>query len=152
MVRQPRLVGAFLLVIAGISAGTESDERAILETYKAWVEVTNQKDIDRWATFLASNPYFFPSDSPPLTTAKQITEYYARSFADLRFSLDCEQERVDVSESGGMAWSRGRCNATFTGLNGETATGKSRWLKVWIKQSDGSWRCRVNSWRNVDQP
>ena len=58
---------------------------------------------------------------------------------------------VDVSESGEMAWSRGECKATFTGPGDTTATGRSRWLKVWIKQPNGSWRCRVNTWRNVDQ-
>jgi ketosteroid isomerase-like protein len=147
----PRLLVAFLALMAGMSAAEESDERAIHVTYDAWVEATNRKDIEEWSTFLAMNPYFFPADSPPLTSAEEIIDYYARSFSDPRFALDCEQEHVDVSESGGMAWSRGRCNATFTGPDGKEASGSSRWFKVWIKQSDDTWRCRVNSWRNVDQ-
>jgi ketosteroid isomerase-like protein len=134
-----------------MSAAADSDERAIRETYDDWVEATNRKDIEDWSTYLAMNPYFFPADSPPLTNTEEVIEYYARSFSDPWFSLDCQQEHVEISESGRMAWSRGSCIATFSGPDGEKARGASRWFKVWIKRSDGSWRCRVNSWRNVDQ-
>jgi ketosteroid isomerase-like protein len=141
---------AFSLAACSKALVTEADEQAILETYKAWVEATNAKDIEKWSTFLAINPYFHPADSSPLTNTEKIISYYERSFADPMFSLDCRQEHVDVSASGEMAWSRGECTAAFTGADGNEASGTSSWLKVWIKQSDGSWRCRVNIWRNID--
>ena len=148
----PRLLASFLFLLASISVAEESDERAIHETYAAWLEAANRKDIEEWASYLAVNPYFFPADSPPLTSTQDVIDYYARSFSDPRFSLDCKQEYVDVSESDGMAWSHGKCSFTFTSPDEQKANGTSRWLKVWIKQSDGAWRCRVNSWRVVDQP
>ena len=129
----------------------ESDEQSIQKTYRAWVGATNEKDIEKWSAFLATNPYFHPADSLPLASTDEVISYYARSFADPLFSLDCKQEYVDVSESGKMAWSRGKCKATFSGPDGKEASGGSRWLKVWIKQPDGTWRCRVNTWKNVDE-
>ena len=143
---------AAALAGCSITLVTETDEQSIQNTYKAWVEVTNEKDIEKWSAFLATNPYFHPADSAPLVNSDEIISYYERSFADPNFSLDCVQEYVDVSASGEMAWSRGKCEATFTGPDGSRATGASRWFKVWIKQSDGSWRCRVNTWKNVGQP
>lgn len=138
---------------ANLSAiAAETDEQSIHETYKSWVDATNEKDIEKWSTFLAASPYFHPADSPPLANTEAVLSYYERSFADPRFSLDCKQEYVDVSESGKMAWSRGFCNATYTGADGNDASGTTRWYKVWIKQPDGSWRCRVNTWRNGDRP
>lgn len=142
---------ATVVATGSISGAADSEELSIRDTYIAWVKATNEKDIGRWSAFLADNPYFSPADSPPLASAGEVISYYEQSFADPYFSLDCEQEHVEVSESGEMAWSRGRCNATFTGTDGERASGTSRWFKVWIKQSNGSWRCRVNSWKNVDQ-
>lgn len=142
---------AMTIAAGSTSIAAESDELAIRKTYNAWVEATNRKDIEEWSTFLATSPYFFPADSPPLADTEAVIDYYARSFSDPWFSLDCEQKHVDVVGSGNMAWSRGSCSATFTGADGEKASGTSRWFKVWIKQSDGSWRCRVNSWKNVDQ-
>lgn len=135
-----------------ISEAADSEELSIHRTYVAWVNATNEKDIEKWSTFLADDPYFSPADSPPLTGADEVVSYYERSFADPLFSLDCEQEHVEVSESGKMAWSRGNCDATFTGPDGKMASGTSRWFKVWISQLDGSWRCRVNAWKSVNQP
>ena len=140
---------SFAACSKGLAA--ETDEQSIHETYRAWVEVTNEKDLEKWSTFLDSSPYFHPADSSPLANTDEIISYYARSFADPRFSLDCTQQHVDVSASGEMAWSRGECQGTFTGPDGNEASGKSRWLKVWVKQSDGSWRCRVNTWKNINQ-
>ena len=141
---------AIMAATGSVSIAADSDESSIHDTYDAWVEASNERDIEKLSTFIADNPYFSPADAPPLTSTDEVIGYYKRSFADPWFSLDCEQEHVEVSESGRIAWSRGNCNATFTGSDGEKARGTSRWFKVWIKQSNGSWRCRVNSWRNVD--
>ncbi len=147
------VVTALAFSFAGCSTKSmrEADEQSIRDTYNAWVEATNEKDIEKWSMFLATNPYFHPADSTPLTNTDEVVGYYERSFADPRFSLACQQDYVDVSDSGEMAWSRGECRATFTGPEGIEASGSSRWFKVWIKQPDGSWLCRVNTWRSVEQ-
>ena len=153
MVFVSRILRAALIavVLTGSAANaTESDALAIGRTYVAWVEATNDKDIDRWSSFLAEAPYFFPADSPPLTSTEAILAYYAKSFADPYFSLDCEQLDVHVSLSGDMAWSRGACKATFSLPDGSKGRGSSQWLKVWTKYPDGSWRCRINSWKSED--
>ena len=133
-----------------VANAAESEERAIHETYRAWVAVTNEKDIVKWSAFLAQDPYFYPAESSPLTSTGAVIDYYEKSFADPWFSLDCEQEHVEIPESGEMAWSYGTCHATFSGPDGKKASGTSRWFKVWIRQADGSWRCRVNTWKYVD--
>jgi ketosteroid isomerase-like protein len=149
-----RLAGIFIatVVIGGsISSAADPEVQSIHETYAAWVEAANDRDIAKWSAFLSDDPYFVPPDSPPLTSTTEVIDYYSKSFSDEWFSLDCVQEQVELSESGDMAWARGVCNATFTGPDGEKATGTSRWFKVWMKQPDGSWRGRVNTWQYVDQ-
>ena len=139
------------VMVGTVSNAADPEEQAIHETYNAWVEAANEKDIAKWSTFLADNPYFSPADSPPLTSTSEVIDYYKREFSDSWFSLDCEQEEVEISDSGEMAWTRGICNATFTGPDGQKANGTSHWFKVWEKQSDGSWRGRVNTWKYVDK-
>ena len=138
---------AIALAVPATSA-SDSDVEAIEKTYASWVRVTNDKDIIRWSSFLAQDPYFFPADSRPLINREAVLAYYEKSFADPYFSLDCEQLEVHVSQAGDMAWSRGACNATFTLPDGSKGHGSSQWLKVWMKHSDGSWKCRINSWRS----
>ena len=143
--------GLFALFLAVSSAdAADSDVQAIEKTYVAWLEVTNEKDITKWSSFLAKDPYFSPADAPPLTNRQAVLAYYEKSFSDPKFSLDCEQLDVHVSQSRDMAWSRGLCEATFTGPDDKKGSGSSRWLKVWTKYPDGSWKCRVNSWKFKD--
>lgn len=136
------------ILFAGSTAvAAVSDEQLIEDTYNAWVEASNEKDIVKWSSFLADDPYFSPADASPLTTREAILDYYKESFSDPEFSLDCEQLEVHVAQSGEMGWSRGVCNATFTGPDGRKASGSSRWFKVWTRQPDGTWKGRVNSWK-----
>ena len=137
---------AVIVLFATGAFATDNDVRLIEDTYDEWVRVTNTKDIDRWWTFVAPGAVFTPPGEPVLQTEEAIREFYERSFADPIFSLDCRQQSVEMADSGNMAWSRGSCNATFTNSNGQEATVKSRWFKVWLKQADGSWKCKVNTW------
>jgi len=141
-------IALFLVVSAADAA--DSDVQAIERTYRAWVEATNEKDITKWSSFLAQDPYFSPADSQPLTSREAVLAYYETSFSDPQFFLDCEQLEIHVSTSGDMAWSRGVCEATFTMSDGSKGHGSSRWLKVWTKYPDGSWKGRINSWKSED--
>jgi len=121
-------------------------EQHIHNAYQKWVKATNAKDIEQWASFLAPNAIFHPPNHPALNGNAEIKEYYLESFADERFSLVCNQDTVEVSEAEDFAWSKGSCEATFTGPDGKEARGKSKWVKVWERQSNGEWKCKINSW------
>ena len=137
---------AAVICIAPVLFAAESEEGLIEKTYDEWVQVTNTKDIDRWWTFVAPGAVFTPPGEPVLRTEEAIRGFYEKSFADPNFSLDCKQLSVEIAESGDMAWARGSCKATFTDPNGQAASGNSRWFKIWLKQTDGSWKCKVNIW------
>ena len=131
---------------ASASNAADTDVQIINSTYEAWEEAANEKDLEKWSSFVADDPYFLPPDAPALTSKKEVLDYIQNSFSDPEFSLECEQLKVDISESGDMAWSHGLCNATFTGPDRNTGKVTSRWIKVWVKQLDGSWQGRVNAW------
>lgn len=136
-----------LFIAVPVANAGDADVQAIETTYRAWVEATNEKNIETWSSFLANSPYFSPADSPPLTSREAVLAYYEKSFSDPWFSLDCEQLEVQVAKSGDMAWSRGKCEATYTTPDGSEGRGSSQWIKVWTKYPDGSWKCRINSWK-----
>jgi ketosteroid isomerase-like protein len=127
-------------------AQQETHSEAIDNAYRDWVDATNAKDLNRWASFLAPDPLFLPPNHPALRGEPAIRDFYARLFTDNRFSLNCHQEQVKVAEAQDMAWSTGSCEATFTGPDGDAATGSSKWAKVWMRLPNGDWKCALNSW------
>jgi ketosteroid isomerase-like protein len=70
------------VMVGTVSNAADPEEQAIHETYNAWVEAANEKDIAKWSTFLADNPYFSPADSPPLTSTSEVIDYYKREFSE----------------------------------------------------------------------
>ena len=48
------------------SSDREAQRAAIDDAYREWVGATNERDLDRWASFLATEPLFLPPDHPPL--------------------------------------------------------------------------------------
>ena len=148
--RVPLALSVLLLSVGTSNNAAATDEEEIERTYNEWVQATNEKDLKKWSTFLAADAYFLPPDSTPLTSKDAILEYYRDSFADPAFSLDCQLLEVHVADSAEMAWARGVCSATFTNCEGSIANGVSRWFKVWVKQPDGLWKGRVNTWKYVD--
>jgi len=142
------VLGAALFVcfLPSFALAETSAEIAIEKAYNSWVDATNAKDIDRWSAFLAKDVLFLPPDSAVLDTEDKIRRYYIQLFSDRNFSLDCRQLSTRISVSGEMAWATGVCRATFTGADGDIAHGASKWAKVWVKQSDGVWKCQLNIW------
>ena len=55
--RQIVLLTTVLLGVLTTEAA-ETDERTIEDTYKVWVEATNEKNISKWSSFLATDPFF----------------------------------------------------------------------------------------------
>jgi len=146
---RPTLSAVLLLLpaVAGHAIAQQEVHRQAIDTaYRNWVDATNARDMDRWATFLAPNPLFLPPDHQALRGEPAVREFYERLFADHNFSLDCRQEQIELAESEDMAWSTGTCEGTYTGPDGEVARGSTTWAKVWIRQPRGEWRCVVNSW------
>jgi ketosteroid isomerase-like protein len=99
------IISIVALTFGRIAFGApESDATIIEQNYKAWVQVTNARDLELWSSYLAPDASFMPPDAPLLDTRDAILDYYQK------------------------------------------ASGTSRWFKVWLKQADGSWKCRVNTW------
>jgi len=152
-----KLIPILATVVALVAGGCapqvdiEADKAAIEKLYPAWVETVNSRDLEAWASFLAPDARFQPPNQSALKTHEEIVNLYKVFFEDPRFVLDCHQDQVVVAGSGDIAWSRGTCDGTFTGPDGEAASIKTKWLKVWQKQPDGEWKNLVNMW-NSDLP
>jgi uncharacterized protein (TIGR02246 family) len=130
-------------------ARQEAHRKAIEKAYADWVDAANDKDLNRFASFLAPDALFLPPNHPALRGERAIRNFYSLLFADSRFSLRCRQERVEVAKSEELAWSTGTCELTFTGPDGDADQDSSKWVKVWKRLSNGEWKCAVSSWSST---
>ena len=67
------------------------------------------------------------------------------------FSVTWEATRVEVSAAGDLAYSMGTYEYSLKDAEGNPVSGKGKFVDIWKKQADGSWKAAVGI-GNSDQP
>jgi ketosteroid isomerase-like protein len=89
---------------------------------------------------------FFAEDGAMIRSAGTVTgraairEEMSKAFADTAFSLRWEPLQSDVGATGDLGYTNGRYEARFRDAKANAAMRTGRYLTVWKKQADGSWK------------
>ncbi len=73
-----------------------------------------------------------------ITGRAAIREDMAKAFADTAFTLTWEPLQSDAS--GDLGYTNGTYEARFRDAKGNAMTRTGRYLTIWKKQADGSWK------------
>jgi uncharacterized protein (TIGR02246 family) len=161
MVRNTSLI--VCLALATLTAGCSNapapppdtraaDVQAVKDIEAASLKDAAAKDPDKWATYFAEDASgLFPGDGM-LNGKADIRAAMATYFADPNFSLTLQSTRVMASKGGDMAYSQGTYTMTVTNpKTKKPITDKGKYLTVYTKQTDGSWKAVAHTF-NSDSP
>lgn len=73
-----------------------------------------------------------------------IRASYAEMFSRPGFSLTWEPIEAVVSASGDLGYTLGRWRSRSVHADGKTVTGQGKYVTIWKKQKDGSWKAAVD--------
>jgi len=65
--------------------------------------------------------------------------------ADKNFALSFGPTKIEVSKSGDLAYELGDYSLTVSDKKGRAQTTKAKYVVVWGKQADGSWKALVDA-------
>ena len=75
-----------------------------------------------------------------------------RHLADPKFALDFQSTKVVASKGGDMVYSQGTYHMTMTNpKTKKPMTDKGKYLTIYMKQADGSWKAVADTY-NSDSP
>jgi uncharacterized protein (TIGR02246 family) len=124
-----------------------ADTAAIRRLESDWNQAESTKDVDKITAFYADDASLYTSGMPAITGKANIVAFYKTAVADKNFSFTWPPSTVVVvSKSGDMAYTEG--TYTFTYTDSKTKKGmteKGKYLEVYTKQADGSWKDEVDS-------
>jgi uncharacterized protein (TIGR02246 family) len=137
---------ALAIVVAGGCGGSHrinfsDEEAAIRRTDADWLAAAASHDLNRVLPFWADDPAILAPGAPPIVGKEAIRIYVTESFAAPGFSITWKTEKVEVSQSGDLAYSTGTNRISLNGPDGKSLTEEGRGVTIWKKQTDGSWRC-----------
>ncbi len=138
------LTGVLMLVSMSLMAqtargGGSADRGALLAADLAFAKATAEKGLEGWLSWFAPDAKIFPPGEAVIEGLDAIKAYYAKTGFDPK-PLTWKPAFADLAASGDLGYTVGYASWPGTGEKGQTITRGSKYLTVWKKQADGSWK------------
>lgn len=123
----------------------EAERRALMDADRAFADATATRGVDGWTAFFTDDGVMLPAGAPLTEGKPAIRARMARSLTYPGFSLLWQPLRAEVSRSGDLGYTIGRFEASTTSKTGErTVLQRGKYVSIWRKQKDGSWKVAVD--------
>lgn len=122
-----------------------ADEAAIPAADAAWSAAAGAKDAATTVSFYADNAVLMAPGAPVTTGKDAILKAFTGMMADKNFALSFAPTKVEVSKSGDLAYDVGDYSLSISDPKGKGQTVKGKYVVVWGKQADGSWKALVDA-------
>ncbi len=154
MVAKLVLVGSLGLVMpaavpvvsAAAPSAMNAEAMALARVDDDWSLAAASRDGEKVASFYAEDGVAYPPNVPEAigrAAAKKVWAY----FADPTFSISWKTLNAEVS--GDFGYTRVAYENSFKRSKGKTVQQKGKYLCVWKKQGDGTWKAIHHMW-NAD--
>jgi uncharacterized protein (TIGR02246 family) len=122
-----------------------ADEAAIRALDSDWVKAVEAKNADQSASFYADDGALLPPGAAVATGKEAIRAAWAGLMSTPGFALTFTPAKVEVSKGGDLAYELGDYELTTNDKKGRPQTVKAKYVVVWGRQADGSWKVRVDA-------
>ena len=117
-----------------------ADERAIREAELEWWGVTVAKNLERTVAFYADEASMFPPNAPLATGKEAIRAVWSPLLTTPGVAISGQTTKVEVSRGGDLGYTTGTYQLTAPDPAGKPVTDRGKYVVVWKKQADGSWK------------
>ncbi|HEX6715719.1 MAG TPA: DUF4440 domain-containing protein [Pyrinomonadaceae bacterium] len=145
------LLVLLLLLVLAMACQTQTvadthaaDEAALRNLDSEWSKAAGARDVDKTVSYYAADAMVMPPNIPSLTTKEAIRGLWQSMLGSAGFSGGWNATRVEVAHSGDLGYVTGTYEFAERDAGGQPMTDKGKYLEVWKKQSDGSWKCVID--------
>ena len=139
-------VAAVLVLLASgcqkeAKADPEAAKAAIKADEKTWNAEFKARNSEGLMAHYADDAFFVAPGVKGTDGSTAIRQVYANASTDPAFAVSFASDKIDVSNSGDMAYARGHFSEKYTDpKTRKVMTDSGSYLTVYKKQPDGSWK------------
>ena len=134
-----------------ITISDHDDEAAIRDADIAWSRAFETGDLEAIVSYYADDVTVLPPNLPAAVGKQAARELNRSQLATPGLSGSWRPERVEVARSRDIGYSWGNYVVTMTGPSGSPVDDRGKYVAIWRKQADGSWKVAVEAF-NSDLP
>jgi len=128
---------------------TEANRKALLDADSAFSRLSEEKGAAQaFYQFLAPEATYLPMGGPPIKGREAIRIHLS---AGTNGVLKWKPAEADVARSGDSGYTWGNYEFQSTGPDGQAQTNYGKYITVWRKQPDGSWKAVLDG-SNLSPP
>src|SRR5713101_4224389 len=123
-----------------------ADEAAVRKTDADWATAAQSKQVDAWVPFYSDDAVILPPNDAAATSKDSIRKTVGGLLGLPGLSVKWQATKVEVARSGDIAYASGTYELVCVGSKGKPVADHGKYVEVWKKQSDGGWKCAVDTW------
>ena len=130
-------------------AGAEAEQLRSLDSKLG--QAIDAKDAAAVAAYYADDAIMMPTAEPAIRGKPAIMEEWQHILAIPAFQNESKLGGLEIAAAGDFAYTYGSYRSRMMGEDGKLLVEPGKWLTIWQKQSDGSWRIKMDTY-NTDIP
>jgi ketosteroid isomerase-like protein len=133
----------FLLALSTAcrTQATTTDEATLRKLDDEWSKAAGSRDVEKTISYYSDDAVVMPPNIPTLTGKEPIRTLWKSMLGSPDFSGGWKASKVEVAQSGDLAYVSGSYEFNEKDDSGKPITDKGKYLEVWKKQADGNWKC-----------
>jgi ketosteroid isomerase-like protein len=128
-----------------------ADEASLKNLDAEWSKAAGARDVDKTASYYSDDALILPPNIPTINGKQGARAMWQGMFSVPGFGGGWKASKVEVARSGELAYVTGTYELSETDAKGKPMTDKGKYLEVWKKQGDGTWKCVIDMF-NSDLP
>jgi ketosteroid isomerase-like protein len=133
------------------TSDTRAEEVALRKLDDEWSKAAGARDVEKTISYYSGDAVVMPPNIPTLTGKEPIRALWKSMLDSPSFSGGWKVTKVEVARSAELAYVSGSYEFNEKDDSGKPITDKGKYLEVWKKQADGSWKCVADMF-NSDMP
>jgi ketosteroid isomerase-like protein len=135
---------------AVVAAPEQGPVVAVKDADAQWSKAATAHNLDAVLSYYSGDAVVLPANQEMLTSKADITKAWM-TLLDPSNDISWTSMYVEASKSGDMVYDVGSYSLTTKVKKGKPVTDHGKYLAIWKKQADGSWKAVADTW-NSDLP
>ncbi len=144
-------IGVLIAVAAAFARSPDkiaADARVLVKLDEEWSKAAQTRNADLVASFYAEAAVAYPPGEPVAVGRSAAKKVWAAYFSEPTFAISWKTERAEVAKSGDLGFTSGTYEDSFKGPDGDLVRETGKFLCIWRKQADGSWKAVHDMWNS----
>jgi uncharacterized protein (TIGR02246 family) len=122
----------------------KADEAAIRAASADWSKAAQARDLDKTLSYYSEDAIYMVNDGALVRGKDSLRMAWQPELASPGTTLTWETTSVEVARSGDIAYEYGTYTQVTEEKKGKPKEEKGKYVAVWKKQRDGSWKVAVD--------